>query len=112
LGALEDGKIEQPVTVEIRDVGRCEAPVLLPLDESQVEDSDDPPIDQIDQNSETLASQFRLGKLKSQVIDWPYILLGHCSTSHAAATYRGDLASHVRRRWCHRPDPGGFTPGG
>ena len=47
-----------------------------------------PSIDQVDQNAETLAGQFRLGKFNGQVIDWPYILLGHCSTSHAAASYQ------------------------
>src|SRR5215218_748998 len=76
---FEDGKVEQPVTVEIRDIGCREAPILLTLDASQVEYSDDPPIDQVDQNAETLASKFRLGKFDGQVIDWPYILLSHCS---------------------------------
>ena len=52
---LEDRQVERPVPVEVAQLDRLERAVLVPVDEHEVEDADDPPVDQVHQDREPLA---------------------------------------------------------
>ena len=73
--ALEDGEIELAVAVEVGDRDARNRSVGALLDEREVDDPDDAPVDQVDEVGEALAGQLvRVRELDDQIVDRAHLV--------------------------------------
>ena len=77
--ALEDREVELTVTVEILQLDGFHGPIGATGDELEVEDADHPPVDEIDQSSESRPGHLVARELDDQITDRSHRL---CVVSH------------------------------
>jgi hypothetical protein len=71
---LEHGQVQLAVPVEVGDGHAPHRPVQLLLDKDQVDDPDDPPVDQVDQHGQALAGHAAARELDHQVVDRAHLV--------------------------------------
>ena len=69
LDPREDGQVQRAVPVEVGHRRSCVAAVCLSLHHPQVEDLDDPAIDEVEQGPQPLSLELPIGELNRQVVD-------------------------------------------
>src|SRR6478736_3218622 len=68
-GAFEDRQVQLPVAVDVADVDRVDGPVRVLGDEGEVQDADEPALDEVEQDREALPRHPAPRELDHDVVD-------------------------------------------
>src|SRR6478736_6727951 len=68
-GAFEDRQVQLPVAVDVADVDRVDGPVRVLGDEGEVQDADQPALDEVEQDREALPRHPAARELDHDVVD-------------------------------------------
>src|SRR5258705_67631 len=81
--ALEDGKVELAVVIEIAQLDGADRAVRVARDEHEVEDADQATVDEVDEDRESFTGHLVPGKLNDQIADRSHRirLVRHCPTT-------------------------------
>ena len=76
--ALEDGEVDRPVMVQIRQPDDPQGAVLTLGDEDEIQNPDDALVDEINQDRQALAGHLAPRELHDQIADRPQAFVALC----------------------------------
>src|SRR6478752_3058243 len=124
-GALEDRQLQLPVAVDVADVDRVDGPVRVLGDEGEVQDADQPALDEVEQDREALPRHPAPRELDHDVVDRTHQIevvagllvevVGHALLLRLVGTRPGVVTRSVvlsepRERACRAPSPAADDP--